>query len=116
MTTSLIISLLINLLFIGMLIMIILTTLHRTMKVPFGPWLHDVSSKKSEVQPQKEYSKYIRKICGDAALTGMFSVVVDAPVDNLYPAFTKKQAEEWFKVEGFTVEPSEDGKTYLLKW
>lgn len=116
MTTSLIISLLINLLFIGMLIMIIFTTLHRTMKVAFGPWLHDVASKQSETQPPKEYIKYIRKICGDAAIKGLFSAVVDVPDNKLYPTFTKLQVEEWFKIEGFTFELAEDGKTYLLKW
>lgn len=116
MTLSLIISLLINLLFIGMLIMIIFVALNKTLKGPFGPWLHAVSSKKNEAQPPREYVKYVRKVCGAAALKGLFSAVVDIPDDKLYPEFIKQKAEEWFKIEGFTAEPSEDGKTYLLKW
>lgn len=116
MTLSLTISLLINFAFAALVIFLALAGLRGALKGPLASWFHKVAFKYKSKDIPKEYLKYIRKTCAEAASRGMFSVFVNEPANKEYPVFSAFQAEAWFKAEGFEFEKDARNKTYLLKW
>lgn len=113
---TLTISLLINFAFAALIIFFVLAGLRGALKGPLAPWFHKVAFKHNADDIPKDYLKYVRKTCAEAAGRGMFSVVVNEPANKDYPAFAALQAEDWFKSEGFEFEKDALNKAYLLKW
>lgn len=113
---TLTISLLINFAFAALIIFVVLVGLRGALKGPLASWFHKVAFKHNADDIPKDYLKYVRKICAEAAGRGMFSATVKEPDNKEYPAFATYQAEEWFKTEGFEFEKDALNKTYLLKW
>lgn len=113
---TLAISLLINFIFTALIVLFFLIGIKGALKEPFAPWLHKAAFRHSSDDIPKEYLKYVRKTCADAASKGMFSAAVKEPDNKEYPAFANCQAEDWFKTEGFEFTKDDLNKSYLLKW
>ena len=116
MILSLIISLLINFAFAALVIFLAMAGLKGALKGPLAPWFHKMALRHNSDDIPKDYLKYVRNTCSDAASKGLFSATVKEPDNKEYPAFATYQAEEWFKTEGFEFTKDDLNKTYLLKW